>query len=234
MKPYWRNERFGLTIYHGDCREIMPALEAQMVCTDPVWPNALPSLAGSADPAGLFAEACALLPSSVRRVLVHLGADSDPRFLQGVPESWPFVRVATLDYPRPGYKGRVLYTFDVAYFFGELPRSRPGYHLLPGRIWATDAFARFDDKHPCERRPQHVTVLVDRFSEPEDLVLDPFAGRCTTLLCALWTGRRAIGIEVEERWCDLAARRLEKEIAQGRLWEPGELEKPRQEALLDV
>jgi len=54
------------------------------------------------------------------------------------------------------------------------------------------------------------------------------------LLCALWTGRRAIGIEVEERWCDLAARRLEKEIAQGRLWEPGELEKPRQEALLDV
>ena len=50
-----------------------------------------------------------------------------------------------------------------------------------------------------------------------DTVLDPFAGSGTTLIAALETGRKAIGIEIDERWVAVARRRLERWHAQGRL-----------------
>lgn len=235
MESYWRDEKHGLSIYHGDCLEVMPALAAgcRTVYTDPVWPNALPELTGAEDPLRLFAAMCERLPLSVARLVVHLGADSDPRFLAGVPTRLGFFRAVTLEYARPSYKGRVLYTFDVAYYFGEPPRSRRGYHVVPGHVWHTDAKAsKFRDTHPCERRPQHVAWMLDRFSEPTDTILDPFAGAGTTLVSAWRTERRAVGIEISEEYCELAARRLEQEIAQGRLFEPAEVAVPGQGVLL--
>lgn len=37
MSPYY--EHAGITIYHGDCREVLPQLEAESIITDPVWPD---------------------------------------------------------------------------------------------------------------------------------------------------------------------------------------------------
>ena len=54
-------------------------------------------------------------------------------------------------------------------------------------------------------------------SLPGDVVLDPFCGSGTTLIAALETGRKAIGIEIDERWVEVARRRLERWHAQGRL-----------------
>jgi DNA modification methylase len=48
-------------------------------------------------------------------------------------------------------------------------------------------------------------------------VLDPFCGSGTTLIAALETGRKAIGIEIDERWVTVARQRLERWHAQGRL-----------------
>ena len=62
--------------------------------------------------------------------------------------------------------------------------------------------------------------LVRLFTDPGDLILDPFAGSFTTGLAAWQEGRRCIGIELEEKWCEVGAKRLEKAQAQGRLWEP--------------
>jgi site-specific DNA-methyltransferase (adenine-specific) len=219
MKPYYQQD--GVTVWHGDCREILPTLQQPDVCiTDPVWPNSVfPSVA---DPAQLFAEAAALLTGS--RLVVHLGCSSDPRFLAGVPARYPFVRVAWLKYARPSYRGRILVGSDVAYVFGSIPSSRPGRHVLSGETTARNNRTKLqhtgrgegssDDldyrelPHPSPRRYEHVAWLVGLYGDGG--VIDPFCGTGTTLEAAKRAGYVSVGIESEERYCEITATRLQQ------------------------
>lgn len=62
--------------------------------------------------------------------------------------------------------------------------------------------------HTTQKPHQLMQSLVDLFSDPGETVLDPFAGSGTTLMVAKKLARRAIGIESEERYCDVIVRRL--------------------------
>ena len=64
--------------------------------------------------------------------------------------------------------------------------------------------------HPTPRRYDHVAYLVGKWGE--GMICDPFAGSGTTLLAAKTGGYRAIGIEIEERFCEIAAKRLGQEV----------------------
>ena len=66
--------------------------------------------------------------------------------------------------------------------------------------------------HPCSRSLKHFEFLVDWWSLPGEMVLDPFMGSGTTLEAAKKLGRKAIGIEIEERYCEIAAKRLSQEV----------------------
>jgi site-specific DNA-methyltransferase (adenine-specific) len=210
VTPYYAHG--GITIYHGDCREVLPRLGyVPTIVTDPVWPNARIPLFGADDPAGMFRAMWAALPEYPCRAAVQLGCDTDPRFLADVPAELPFFRVAWLELVRMGYKGRLGMTGDVGYLFGMPPASRPGQHIIPGRMTDPDPMGKQAD-HPCPRKLGHVSWLVRWWSEPTDTVLDPFMGSGTTLLAAKTLGRKAIGIEVDERYCEIAAKRLEQEV----------------------
>jgi len=205
MQPYYDAD--GITIYHGDCREVLPSIPVQTLITDPTWPNALVELFGADDPVRMFSQMWVALRTLPSRAAIQLGCGSDPRFLTAVPAALPFFRVAWLELVRMGYRGRLGVTGDVGYLFGRPPASRPGSHIIPGRC--TDADSRGKQAaHPCPRKIKHVKWLVRWWSEPADTVLDPFMGSGTTLLAAKDLGRRAIGIEVEERYCEVAAQRL--------------------------
>lgn len=69
--------------------------------------------------------------------------------------------------------------------------------------------------HPTQKPLNMVADWVRRFTNPGDLVLDPFAGTGTTLVAAKEEGRRAIGIEADERWCEVAANRLTQDTLFG-------------------
>lgn len=66
--------------------------------------------------------------------------------------------------------------------------------------------------HPCPRNPDHVRWLVENYSRPDDIVLDPFSGSGTTLWAARELGRKAVGIEIDERWCRQTVDRLRQEL----------------------
>jgi hypothetical protein len=103
-----RVETFGAaTLYLGDSREVLPLVgEAHALITDPVWPNCPPGLIpGSEDPAGLWDAAVKAMPA-LRRMVVVMRHDSDPRFLQ--PIDLPYARAVILPYVMPGYIGRYL------------------------------------------------------------------------------------------------------------------------------
>lgn len=210
MTPYYTDELVAL--YHADFRDLPPfsAPAPDTIITDPVWPNARVEMAGSEDPEGLFRDLWAWANPLPKRAAIHLGCDSDPRFLLAVPDVLPFFRVAWLEYARMSYKGRLGNTGDVAYLFGAPPASRPGHRIIPGRYTDTSPEGKGVVSHPSPRHVNHAKWLVRWWTDPGDVVLDPFAGSGTTLAACKALGRFAVGVEVEERWCEEAAERCQQ------------------------
>lgn len=217
-------------LYLADSRELLPEFAAEgrrwdLLLCDPVWPvpNASPvRLAGHEDPVGLFAECAQHFAALTDRVVIHLGCRVDPRLL--APITLPFMRQSVIGFAIPGHYGRILVSHEVLYAFGAPPPARVGRHLIGGcksidvgieeiefgqRIINRELGLRAQAKlggHPCPRNIQGVSQALRWFADGP--VLDPFAGSGTTLVAAKRMGIKAIGIEIEERYCELAARRL--------------------------
>jgi hypothetical protein len=222
MTPYYQDSN--VTIINGDSREF--SIPSDSIITDPVWPNAKAELFGRDDPNGMLKSVLDRFYG--KRIAIQVGCDTDARFSYSVPERFRFFRHCWLEYACPTRKGRLLYTGDVAWLFGQPPPSKPGLRVISGRCISTDArefrawreraavvhkkFSTVNTMHPCPRRLEHLLWLVSRWSE--EIILDPFMGSGTTLLAAKLHGKKAIGIEIEEKYCEVAASRLQQEVFQ--------------------
>ena len=74
-------------------------------------------------------------------------------------------------------------------------------HGVPGKV-----------DHPTQKPLLVISPLIIASSKTNDIILDPFMGSGATLRAAKDLGRRAIGIEIEEKYCEIAARRLDQEV----------------------
>lgn len=79
-------------------------------------------------------------------------------------------------------------------------------------VWDFPTVLAYPGKHPCEKPTSLLQHIVQASSRPGDTVLDCFAGTGSTLLAARLCGRRATGIEIDERYAAIAARRLEQGV----------------------
>lgn len=94
----------------------------------------------------------------------------------------------------------------------EYEQSRRPFNVTDRRlsedIWTFSSVPGYPGKHPCEKPQPLLRHMLFASSRVGETVLDPFSGSGSTLITAARTGRKAIGIEKDERWCEHAASRL--------------------------
>jgi site-specific DNA-methyltransferase (adenine-specific) len=87
---------------------------------------------------------------------------------------------------------------------------RAGKGALPSGKAVTEASEK--NGHPCPKPIGAWSWLLDKVSQEGETVVDPFMGSGTTLRAAKDLGRKAIGIEISEEYCEIAATRLSQEV----------------------
>ena len=229
MKPYY--ERDGIVIYHGDCREVLPTLgPVDHVITDPPYEaeahtkgrrgntardgDAAYFATRELDFEGIseelrqfsggemarLASGWCLVFCQVEAAMLWREALSPARYMR--TQIWRKVNAPcqfTGDRPGMGYES------IVTSWAGE-GRSRwngGGAHGVYDHI-----ITRHESGHMTEKPLSLMRELVSLFTDPGETILDPFMGSGTTLRAAKDLGRKAIGIELEEKWCEVAAKRL--------------------------
>ena len=217
LKPYY-DDGNGIVIYHGDCREILPHLEpVDLVLTDPPYGVELGSKANNgreriaytrlADNDETINEVVALLSMVIvrtKRMVLTPGVKN------------------MLRYPTPTHIGSFYYPaasgcnpwgfscWQPIYFYGKDPYGGKGSR--PDSYSSTEAAEQ--NGHPCPKPIGQWSWLMARTSLEGETILDPFMGSGTTLRAAKDLGRKAIGIEIEEKYCEIAAKRLAQEVLQ--------------------
>jgi site-specific DNA-methyltransferase (adenine-specific) len=93
------------------------------------------------------------------------------------------------------------------YYIGRRPFN-VGSRQHSTDVWSFQTVPTSPGRHPCEKPESMLRHMIETSSRPDELILDPFAGSGATLLAAAHAGRRAIGIEKDEHWCEHAANRL--------------------------
>jgi len=198
-------------IHCGDSIKLMkkiPDKSIDLVYTDPVWPNNSLKEFAEINPMKVFKKACKQILRITDRVAIHLGSNTNPQFLKPLFGKIKFFRVCWLEHTIPSRQGRFLNGSDVIYFFGIPPKSRPGNRVIPGRINDNSTGGARQFGHPCPRKYKHVSWVIEKFSNEQETVLDPFAGTCTTALACKNGNRNFICIEKEKDYCITGENRI--------------------------
>jgi site-specific DNA-methyltransferase (adenine-specific) len=197
MKPYY--EENGITIYHADCRDVLPHLpQVDLVLTDPPygvnkaeWDNSFPT--DWYPLAKKIADTICIITGGpqLRYVIPLVGPDLvdviAARNLNGM-------------------------TFTAIGFANWIAAVIAGKKPPQGVTFFDFAVEGFMPSHPSPKPIAYMRKLLRRLLPDGGSLIDPFMGSGTTLRVALNQHISAIGIEIEERYCEIAANRLRQGV----------------------
>lgn len=208
MQPYFQED--GITIYHGDCREIPPVVDAHCLVTDPPYGIDYRTSRGG------------------RWTQTAIEADGSTVLRDAVLKEWkdkPALVFGSWKVPAP-FGTKMLLVWDKGDHVGMGDLSIPWkpchefIYVLGGGFTGrrTTGVLRYNaptpnfatQLHPTEKPLSLMVALIQKC--PAGTILDPFAGSGSTLVAAKDLGRKAIGIEIEERYCEAAANRLRQGV----------------------
>jgi hypothetical protein len=213
--PYYQDD--AVTIYHGDCREVTAWLQADVLITDPPYgtasvgwdvsygrgqkrrgehaDEASPGNIANDDDSTVRDEALALWG---RRPACVFGSPRRP----DPPGEWADRLV--WDKKRPGMNG------------GPWRYRHESIYVTEGFVRVNDAAVSIIEAWPDQsihiHAKPHTLMLRLVGAAPPGVIADPFMGSGSTLLAARDLGRRAVGVELSERYCEAAARRLDQGV----------------------
>lgn len=230
MKPYYQDGT--VTIYHGDARDVLPALRpgsVDLLLTDPPYGMGYQPLGVTGQSSVVAADGARQGVRVVRQALFEGGPAlaSDAHLLIFCHwQSWPDFYDAAAGYctlrnaliwnKGGGGMGNVrsnyIRDYEVILYGARGDRAIRGEGLYTSVL---SGFARPPGKgrlHPTEKPVPLLRHLAMRHAPAGGLVLDPFMGSGSTLEAASTAGMRAIGVEVDERYCEIAARRMDQGV----------------------
>lgn len=230
IQPYYQEA--GITIYHGNCEDVFPCLpKADLLLTDPPYQQ-------SNSGAGLVGRR-----STYTEIRTNLSAFNPTALLERTktickaPHGYIFTAKDVLaDYcafvkqqgwgwdllayskanPLPAKNNKYLSDIEFLLFY-RAPSACYFNNDLPYRHYfkvkqTTCTPSHFG--HPTEKDVDIISSLMLISTREGELVIDPYCGSGTTLRAAKDLGRRAIGIEINEAYCEIAANRLRQEVLQ--------------------
>lgn len=207
MKPYYSDDL--VTLYHGDCRDVLPTLgRFDLLLTDP--------------PYGIGHSGQA---STIRRNPRHnrkLHADA------GWDERRPGAEVFALMFAAtdnqmiwggnyfteflPASKGWIVWDKGQDFSSSDCELAYTSYQKPLRRIVCNRKQIDLEGAcHPAQK-PLKVVQFCLTYAGGSGTVLDPFAGSGSVLRGAKDVGRKSLGVEIEESYCEIAAQRLSQEI----------------------
>lgn len=219
-KPYY--EKDGITLYHADCLEVLPELRAEtfdLVLTDPPylvsyrgrWGSEWGTIEGDSNQAWVV--------PAYREMSRVLKPDSLCISFYG----WPSADVFLDAWYLSGFRAvSVLVLIKGNWGLGYFTRAQheQAYVLAKGQpprpesaisdVLVCDNVA--PHLHPNQKPLGALSRLVSTFAPEGAVILDPFCGSGTTLVAARNLGINAVGIEIDERYCELAAMRLSQQV----------------------
>jgi len=225
LKPYYQDK--WVTIYHGDCREILPTLEpVDLVLTDP--PYGINSDTNNAFDKhywdGTYKEKASMcndnfpldfgfLFSIESKTKIIFGANNFYKQLphKGIWICWDKRLSKRLDKMLGS-------SFELAWVDKEKGFYKM-YRVLHGGVINADSINGNNEGrlHPTQKPVPLFCEIIEDFSKSNDLILDPFLGSGTTCYCAKKLNRKSIGIEIEEKYCEIAAKRCSQEVMELKL-----------------
>lgn len=209
MRPYY--DHAGITIYHGDCREILPSIKFDWINSDPPYGIDHPTdyrsrgrskLAACRDYPAVAGDDKSFDPEWMLNLEVPTLLWGANHYSSRLPDSggwivWDKERPADLDQA----------TAELAWT-NFVKGVRVFRHMWNGMLRAShDVLV-----HPTQKpEALHKWVFSLRWT-PAGTVADPYMGSGSLLRAAKDTGRKAIGIELSESYCEIAAKRLSQEV----------------------
>jgi DNA modification methylase len=217
MTPYYSDSH--VSLYHGDCREVLPEVRVTVdgVVTDPPFGIGFKYASHDDTPEGYgqfvwsVIAACENKCATASPIFVWQSAKNTRHFREWFPRDWRlFIAAKNFVQMRPvamqwAYDPVVVWWTDDGEPYSEGTLSRDWHVANTSGVISR---VTHEKAHPCPRPLDQIRHVIAQWIIPAGLVLDPFAGSGTTLVAAKSCGRRAVGIEIEERYCEIAAKRL--------------------------
>lgn len=229
MRPYF--ERGGISLYHADSRDaledVLQASSVDLLLTDPPYGMQYEGQ-GAAAQANIRGDGARQGMRVFRQVLhamSHMWKPDAHAYVfchwEGLPDFYDAcstslsIRNALVWDKAAGGTGDT--ECDYARDFEMLIYGIRGRRPLGGRrdgavLRGYKGVHASKRSHPTEKPVPLLAYLIRKSCPPNGLVVDPFAGSASTLEAAKLEGRRAVGFEIDERWCEAAAKRLEQEV----------------------
>lgn len=224
MKVYY--DGAGIRLYHGDCAEVEVACD--LIVTDPPYGQEFQSgrsdlwgpIAGDDDLPGVTDRLKIALAGLRRSRHIYIFGnrfDLSKLPLCGLTEIiWDKETVGLGDLSIPWGPQHEKITFGV-HESSQANRDK-GSGNLAARLRKGSIIRSLRPvsgrvmNHPTEKPIDVLRQLIESSSVIGETVYDPFAGSGSTLIAAAIEGRNAIGVEIEERYCETAAKRIEREV----------------------